>query len=84
MSEDSGELVITLDFRKLFALSLLTVITLVSLYTYIGALLAWDAPTEEISVQVDGFDMADNYGANKTTFFPSYSFFFFSYISWKN
>lgn len=62
MSEDSRELVITLDFRKLFALSLLTVITLVSLYTYIGALLAWDAPTEEISVNVDGFDTLDNYG----------------------
>lgn len=70
MTEDSGELVITLDFKKLFALSLLAIITLVSVYTYIVVLLAWDAPTEEISVQCLGYDMADNYGANKTQFNP--------------
>lgn len=52
MAEDSGELVVTLDFRKLFALSLLTIITVVSLYTYIVALLAWDAPTVDLATQV--------------------------------
>lgn len=69
MTEDSGEIVITLDFKKLFALSLLAIITLVSVYTYITVLLAWDAPTEEISVQVDGFDTYDIYGL-ETQFNP--------------
>ncbi len=70
MTENSGELVITLDFKKLFALSLLVIITLVSVYTYIVVLLAWDAPTEEISVQFDGYNTYDNYGAGKTQFNP--------------
>ena len=70
MTDDSGELVITLDFRKLFALSLLTIITVVSLYTYIVALLAWDAPTHELSVEVNDFWTLDNYGAMDKVFAP--------------
>jgi len=70
MSEDSREIVISIDFRKLFALSLLTIITLVSLYTYIVALLAWDAPTIDLTAQLDGFDTLDNYGASKSQFNP--------------
>ncbi len=72
MTEDSREIVITLDFRKLFALSLLTIITLVTLYTYIIALLAWDAPTVDLATRVvdlgSNTKTLDNYGALKTTF----------------
>jgi len=72
MTQDNGELVITLDFRKLFALSLLTIITVVSLYTYIVALLAWDAPTIDLATRVvdlgSNTRTLDNYGAPKTTF----------------
>jgi len=62
MSNKGKDIVITLDFRRLLAVSVLAVLTLVTVYTYMGALLAWDAPTEEISVNVDGFDTLDNYG----------------------
>jgi len=70
MTEDSRDLVITLDFRKLFALSLLTIITVVSLYTYIVALLAWDAPTIDLATRVIGPSTRtlDNYGAPKSNF----------------
>ena len=72
MSEDSRDMVISLDFRKLFALSLLTIITVVSLYTYIVALLAWDAPTIDLTTQVisigSNTDTLDNYGASKSSF----------------
>jgi len=72
MTEDSGEIVVTLDFRKLFALSLLTIITVVSLYTYIVALLAWDAPTIDLATQVVSLgsktDTLDIYGASKSSF----------------
>ena len=70
MTQDNGELVITLDFRKLFALSLLTIITVVSLYTYIVALLAWDAPTQELSVEANDFWTLDNYGGMEDVFAP--------------
>ena len=70
MTQDNGELVITLDFRKLFALSLLTIITVVSLYTYIVALLAWDAPTQELSVEANDFWTLDNYKGTKDVFAP--------------
>ena len=70
MTEDSGELVITLDFRKLFALSLLAIITLVSVYTYIVALLAWNAPTQELSVGFNDFWTTDIYGVEDAVFAP--------------
>ena len=72
MTEDSREIVITLDFRKLFALSLLTIITVVSLYTYIVALLAWDAPTIDLATRVVSLgtntETLDNYGISKSSF----------------
>ena len=70
MTEDSRELVITLDFKKLFALILLTIIAVVSFYTYIVALLAWDAPTHEISITWNDFWTLDNYGAPDSVFAP--------------
>ena len=72
MTEDSGELVITLDFRKLFALSLLTIIAVVSLYTYIIALGVWDAPTIDLTARVVSLgintDTLDIYGGSKSSF----------------
>ena len=73
MTEDSGELVITLDFRKLFALSLLAIITVVSVGTYIIALLAWNAPNIDLTARVISTggtvtETLDNYGFSKSTF----------------
>jgi len=70
MTEDSREIVVSLDFRKLFALSLLTIITLVSVYTYVVALLAWNAPTQELSVGFNDFWTTDIYGTQDAVFAP--------------
>ena len=61
MSDNSKDIVINLDFRRLLAVSILATLTLVTVYTYIGALLAFDAPSFDLPLRTSDIDTLDVY-----------------------
>lgn len=48
MAEDSGELVVTLNFKRFVALSIIAMITIISVGSYVVALLAFNSPSYEL------------------------------------
>lgn len=48
MAEDSRELIVTLNFKRFMALSIIAMITIISVGSYVIALLAFDSPSYEL------------------------------------
>jgi hypothetical protein len=48
MTEDIGEIVVTLNFKRFIALSLIAIITIISVGSYVIALLAFKSPSYEL------------------------------------
>lgn len=66
--DSSNEIVITITGRKLVALVILSVISIATVYSYIGALFAFIAPSEDVPLQVTSFGTFDTGNSPKTSY----------------
>jgi len=64
MAEYADDIVITLDSKRLFALGILTVISVVTVASYIGALSAFVSPSQEFRFQGRVSSIEDYYFAD--------------------
>ena len=67
MSEDT-EIVINLDAKRIFAIILISGITIFSVSGYISALLAFVAPFEDLPIHVNSAVTVDVNGTEQTSF----------------
>lgn len=66
--DSSNEIVITITGRKLVALVILSVISIATVYSYIGALFAFIAPSQDVPLQVTSFGTFDTGNSPKTNY----------------
>jgi len=66
--DSSKEIVITLDAKRLIALSILAVVGFAAVYTYIGALFAFNTPTQELPIRVNTVKTYDTGDVIKDSF----------------
>jgi len=67
MSEEK-EIVITIDAKRLLVLGVITVICVASLYSYIGALFAFIAPSQKFPLRITAAGTFDTSDVSKTSF----------------
>ena len=68
MSSEGGEIVLTIDLRRLLALSVIFILTVVTAGSYLIALFAFIAPSEEIPLQVTSVATYDTSDVSETFF----------------
>lgn len=70
MPEEQGEIVVTLDAKRLVALSLITLFVLISIGSYVMALLAFDSPSQDFRFMGNVTSLEDYYFNTADTFSP--------------
>jgi hypothetical protein len=68
MSDQNSELVISLDAKRIIALSLITVFSIFTIYSYITALFAFVAPSEGLPLNINSVVTSNINGTSKSSF----------------